>query len=253
MNGSGPIVKPETIPTNLAKWMVDNDDPSISLLTAIGDAGELRCKFEPTSDDTVKIFTHWWPEARLEETTTQLLAEGLIEADSDRSFALPSRLQPTLKASLTEFYSHDSSFFNDIFDGFSRYLQQEQPEVVPADPSIDLWNGRTYLTGERRHHLIYRSFPLLFEAPPEDYLLVISEYPDTVLEKIIENFVADASRRNRVAILDLDQTQKVNLTRSEVFVHFERYLRRAHGLRIRTVPTLSRALADGAILNLEMG
>ena len=45
----------------------------------------------------------------------------------------------------------------------------------------------------------------------------------------------------------------INLTRSSVFVLFERYIRQEHSLRIGTACALSECLSDAGILNLQMG
>lgn len=252
MNEPGPR-PPDTIPIDLAQWMEESDDATLALLVSVGDAQGLGCQFEPTADDTVGIFNSWWPDVRITEALAKLLTCGLIEAGPRGTYVWPVRLQTRLESALTGRYAEDSDYFQKIVQGFTNYLQEAQPEVVPANPSSELWNTQTYLTGRRRHHFIYRPFPFMFQPPPEDYLLVLSEYPETVMEKIIQNFVAEASRRKRLAIYDLERTHKINLTHSEVAVHFERYLNRVHGLRIRPAPGLNRALADEAILNLEMG
>ena len=53
--------------------------------------------------------------------------------------------------------------------------------------------------------------------------------------------------------MDLENGYKINLTRSDVFVHFERYLRRVHGLRLVVHPDLTQGLIDGGVMKLEMG
>jgi hypothetical protein len=64
-------------------------------------------------------------------------------------------------------------------------------------------------------------------------------------------FVQKPAVRQRVALYDLDQGQKMNLTRSDVFIHFERYLRWVHRLRVVPSPALTQSLLDSGLLVLE--
>ena len=117
----------------------------------------------------------------------------------------------------------------------------------------ETWGGKTYTAGGRNHHLLVRPFPLLLQPHPEDYILMLCRFPDAGMDNITEAYVHGPALRRRLALYDLQRAEKINLTRSEVFVYFERYLRRAHSLRIGPAPALSRSLEEGGILSLQMG
>ena len=83
--------------------------------------------------------------------------------------------------------------------------------------------------------------------------MMVCKLPETAIAAFVEAFVQSAPLRQRFAFYDLEKAQKINLTRSEVFVYFERYLRRAHGMRIGPAPALTQRLEDSGILSLQMG
>jgi len=94
---------------------------------------------------------------------------------------------------------------------------------------------------------------VLLRTHPESFLLLLCQLPATDTETIMELFVESSALRQRVAMVDLEKGFKINLTRSEIFVHFERYLRRVHRLRLAVHPDLTQSLVDGGIMKLEKG
>lgn len=125
------------------------------------------------------------------------------------------------------------------------------PQLLPQIGKRCYWGGTAYTSSGRTHLLLFRPFPLYPRAHPELYMLMICHLPQGGLEPITDLFVASASLRQRVALYDLDKGQKMNLTRSDLFIHFERFLRWTYGLRIVLSPELTQGLISAGILVLE--
>jgi len=56
-----------------------------------------------------------------------------------------------------------------------------------------------------------------------------------------------------LAFFDLERTQKMNLTKSPVVFYFERYLKRAFGVRMGSTTIFNQSLEDAGLLSLRMG
>jgi hypothetical protein len=82
---------------------------------------------------------------------------------------------------------------------------------------------------------------------------LLCRFPENLIEPVTEQLCSQPGLRYRLALCDLDQAQKMNLTRSDLFVYLERYLRRAHGLRLIPAPTFTQGLVDRGLLSLDKG
>ena len=138
-----------------------------------------------------------------------------------------------------------------ILDGFTAHCREELG--IDLDEKTATWGGRCYSSADRCHHVLIRPHPVLLRSHPHAFFLLLCHLPPAGIQAILHCFVDSAGLRQRLALVDLEVGYKINLTRSDVFVHFERYLRRKHGLRLAVHPELTKGLVDGGILKLEKG
>ncbi len=138
-----------------------------------------------------------------------------------------------------------------ILDGFTAHCREGLG--IDIDEQTATWGGRCYSSLDHCHHVLIRPQPVLLRSHPHAFLLLLCHLPSTGIQAIINCFVESAGLRQRSALVDLEKGYKINLTRSDVFVHFERYLRRKHGLRLAVHPELTKGLVDGGIMKLEKG
>ena len=141
--------------------------------------------------------------------------------------------------------------WGELLDGFTAYCRKELG--IEVDDRTATWGGRCFSSSGRCHHVLIRPRPVLLRPHPESFLLLLCQLPATDIGPVLELFVKSSALRQRLAMVDLEKGFKINLTRSEIFVHFERYLRRMHGLRLAVHPDLTRSLVDGGIMKLEKG
>jgi hypothetical protein len=139
----------------------------------------------------------------------------------------------------------------ELLDGFTAHCRQELG--IEIDDRMASWGGRCFSSSGRCHHVLIRPRPVMIRPHPDAFLLLLCGLPETDIGTILELFVESPALRQRLALVDLETGFKINLTRSEIFVHFERYLRRMHGLRLVVHPDLTRSLVDGGIMKLEKG
>ena len=139
----------------------------------------------------------------------------------------------------------------DLLEDFSIYCRGELK--IEIDDRTATWGGRCFSSSGLCHHVLIRPRPVLLRAHPEAFMLLLCDLAAASIDAIIERFVERPGFRRRLALVDLEKGYKINLTRSDVFVHFERYLRRVHGLRLVVHPDLTQGLVDGGIMKLEMG
>jgi hypothetical protein len=142
----------------------------------------------------------------------------------------------------------------DLLEDFDRYCREEL-RIEPAETAgrSPSWGGKCFTSAGRCHHVLVRPAPVRLQAHRQHFVLLLCQLPQDGTEKIVEFFVRSSALRQRVALFDLERGLKINLTRSDVFVHFERFLRRKHGIRLAPAPDLTQGLVDGALMAIEKG
>lgn len=196
----------------------------------------------------------------LADTLTDLVQGELLEASTDSRYAVPKVLRQTLAA---ESDRHIGSYslqlpdgaihFRELLDDFVGFCRSEWPGRLEVDRGTAVWGGQAFICEGRRHFLLLRPCPLRLNAHTESYTLMLCRLPKSVIEPVTEQLVSQPGLRYRLALCDLDEAQKMNLTRSDLFVYLERYLRRAHGLRLMPSSTFTQGLVDRGLLNLDKG
>jgi len=207
------------------------------------------------------LFDAYWPEGSLIQTVGKLTDMGLLKKSAGSGYSVPSDRRSELVAECERYllgypfqFSHSTAEFGEVLEDFSRFASQEwKVDLTAKDTETGTWGGRVFRSGGHVHHLLLRPNPLELRAHAEAFVLVLCSLPDAVIHTVTEHFARSRALRQRFALYDLAQSQRINLTRSDVFVFFERYLRRVHGLRMAPPAALTQSLVDGGILSLEMG
>jgi len=236
--------QPDWAPISLLGTLLDSrllfDEPGLA-------AGQL----EP-------LFEAWWPDRSLAETLAPLLQEGLLTRGPGQRYSVsPAAVEPLAGALDNILTSQALSLptgtvrLGDLLAAFSDYCLQELSGPTPAGPLPSAWGGAAYLSGGRTHLLLFRPAPLRLDAHPELFSMLVCQLPGDGIQAITGQFVEKPSLRQRLALYDLDRGEKMNLTRSDLFIYFERFLRWVHKLRIVPSPELTQSLVDSGILVLE--
>ncbi len=234
------------------------DWASVGVLSAILDRHFLSGGDGLAAGQLEPLFRAWWPDLALVETLDRLREKGLLSMTSGQRYRVPEALLQPLADVLTTLLNGQvlslpkwSGSPWELLAAFDAHCLQELSGPRPAEPSLPLWGGTAYTSAGRTHLLLFRPTPLYLEAHPDLYILILCQLPQGRLEPITDLFVASASLRQRVALYDLGKGQKMNLTRSDLFIHFERFLRWTYGLRIAPSPELTQGLIGAGILVLE--
>ncbi len=244
----------------LASWLESRDWPRLGVLQAALDA-HLLCEEETLAVRALEqLFAVWWPTRSLADVVADLCAAGFLVADPDDSCAVPSALRPALAAALAGRLQGQplalpvgSAGFGQLLEGFAAYCREEAGADRAPAPFGEAAAAYSFTARGRRHVLALRPFPLHLGAHPQAFIALLCELPPAALAAIAQRYTAAPALRSRLALFDLANAYKVNLTRSEVFVYFERYLRRAYGVRLTPPPLLTNALLDSGLLSLDKG
>lgn len=245
----------------LRTWLKEGATPHLSILYTLLDAHLL---FEETGlsiEALQSLFEVCWPETSLPDTLTEMLRPELLTASPGPSYMIPQELRPTLATELGENLAHypfhlpnSVTEFEELLGNFAAYLQGElKGTLTQADTMREVWGGQAFRSSGRHHLLLLRPCPLRLHAHPEANILMLCQLPEADIETITQQFARKPALRHRLALYDLEKAHKINLTRSDVFVYFERYLRRVHGLRMVPAPALTQTLVDSGLLSLEKG
>ena len=196
----------------------------------------------------------------LVDTLTDLVRSGLLEASSQSLYTIPDALRQALAAELDRYINSYSlqlpksaAHFRELLDDFFGFCQSEWPGRLEMDPGTVAWGGRAFICEGRRHWVLLRPSPLWLNAHTESYTLLLCHLPAASIEPITEQLVSQPGLRYRLALCDLEQAHKMNLTRSDLFVYLERYLRRIHDLRLAPAPNFTDGLVDRGLLSLDKG
>ena len=242
----------------LSPGLREPDWASIGVLSALldnrllfGEEGLAASQLEP-------LFGAWWSDRSLVETVDRLQQQGLLTVRPGQVYSVPAAMiQPLASVLATLLNRREVSLPKwsgspaELLSAFDTYCLQELSGPTPAKDLPCLWGGAAYTSANRTHLLLFRPFPLCLQVHSEHYILLICQWPQNGLEAIVAQFVERPSLRQRVALYDLGRGQKMNLTRSGLFVHFERFLRWTYGLRIVPSPELTQGLINAGLLVLE--
>lgn len=228
----------------------------LGLVTAFLDAHSVH-GLEGVAQAAVRpLFKAWFPEVSLEGTLDALNAAGIVEKGTDGAWRVPPDIRGHLGMELgrrllsrpVQVSSGDLPLL-DLLQGFEAYAAERELAGAPRSAP---WGGMARDSAGRGHVIVVRPCLLYLEAPARHYLLALCAWPHED-GSMAEAFARGPGLRQRLALFDLARTEKINLTHSDVFVHFERYLARRHGLRLRPSPRLGRALEETGILSMRMG
>jgi hypothetical protein len=231
------------------------------MLSTFLDAQLIFGETELSLDTLRPLFDVYWPKSSVVDATRELVRLGLLNNNPGSTYAVPREIcrsvASTLEDDLIDYAFQGISGptqFGTLLDGFSNYCLNELRVTLAEDNQLtQTWGGRAYTSAGQVHYLLLRPYPLHLRTHTDAHTLMLCELPDEGITTITDHFARSKALRQRLALYDLGRCQKINLTRSDVFVFFERYLRRVHGLRIAPAPALTQSLVDGGLLSLEMG
>ncbi|UCF93878.1 MAG: hypothetical protein JSW39_06875, partial [Desulfobacterales bacterium] len=230
-------------PATLTDLVRHLDEAALSILGTLLDAHLLFGEAALPKEEFQTLFEVWWPERPLEESLKDLGDSQLLTVHPGPVYAVMPTLRPALAKALnrrlanyTVRLPHAALDYEALLAAFARYTREDLPEVTPQSTAPEHWERWTFDSTGRTHHLLPRPFPLRLHAHAESFILLLGQLPPAPMESINAAFVHSPALRQRLAFYDLARGAKINLTKSDVFVYFERYLRRQHGLRIVPAP-----------------
>ncbi len=252
--------EPQAPEERLSRFFQPEQEPHQSLLLTFLDAHLLFGENALPIDELQPFFKAWYPHHDLDEVLSTLIQAGLIQAISkdrytipeDRRLRLAKQLGNALESKMT-LLPDELLSLQSLMEGFGRYCHEEGIGHIEISSTREMICGRMLHYKGREHWILLRPSLLYYNVPPEGYLLVLCRIAEEAIEAIADLLVAKTNLRNRLALCDLHHAQKVNLTRSDLFVHFERYLRRVYGVRLIPVPEFTQALIDRGMLTLDKG
>jgi hypothetical protein len=240
-------------------WLGEGNGTRTAVLSALLDVHLLFREECLSPEALLPLFEAWWPGASLDEVWEEPHRYGLVQAVPEAILAVPEELRRPLAAAL-ERHLWDRPLdlpggtvsFRRLVSSFVGYCQTEL-RAAPEEDSTDIWGGVAFQFSNRRQLLLVRPRPLMLRAHPEWHTLALCSLPEASRRAVAESFTHQPALRHRLALFDVEAGEKVNLTRGELPVYFERYLRHAYGLRMAPLPGLTESLRDGALLNLDKG
>jgi len=242
-------------------WLMRGDWMHLSPLGAVLDA-DLLFGCEGLEVETLRpLFEVWWPAASLDQILEEQVRAGTLVVTGGKLRAASTQLAYGLASELGQYARIDTIHlpsgaisFERLMDGFCSYLQDARLGTSPqADDVAGAWGVRCFRSADRRNLFVLRPFPVWLHPHQDAYTLMVCQLPDVETGVIASQFSHRPALRHRLAMYDLERGHKINLTRSELFVYFERYLRELYGLRMFPSPSLTRSLMSSGLLNLNKG
>jgi hypothetical protein len=259
MNDSGHLTPEQIAREAFQGWMGEGEGAHAAVLSALLDAHLLFQEECLSPEPLLPLFEARWPEASLAEAWERLRRDGLAEPGPGAALAVTEELRRPLVAAL-EAHLWGCSLdmpggamtFRRLMAGFGDYCQTELG-LPPDTGGPDVWGGVAFRLANRRQLLLLRPGLLRLRAHPEAHVLVLCPLPEGVALAVAALLVREPALRARLSLYDVESGDRVNLTRGELPVYFERYLRQAHGLRMSPSPAITEGLKDGGLLNLGKG
>jgi hypothetical protein len=212
--------------------------------------------------EAIEPFFHWcYPGASFAELVATFADEGLLESCGVGRWAVPQERRAELAHQVGRSLLEGplplpgrTVSAADLLSAFSIYLQ-EISCLGPGGAAVGetTWGGATFCAGERQHYVLVRPFPVLFGPLVDAFVLTLCPLPLPAVAPLSERYVGHPAWRRSLAFADVGRAWKVNLTRSEVFVHLERFLWQTYRLRLIPAPALTEALLAAGMLVLEKG
>jgi len=234
--------------------------PHLAVLSTLLDAHLLF--EEPAISKNVfqEYFELIWPQISLGKCLEELCGKGFVETARAADYVVPEDRRRELALRLEKDFflqpirlpgntlSHET-----LMKGFLDFAHGEQQDLAEAEIEMKKWGGWAYTSSDRVHHILFRSHPLRLKAHPKEFLLICTRLSQELNRPLSEDFVRNPSAQQRLAFFDLERTQKMNLTKSPVVFYFERYLKRAFGVRMGSTTIFNQSLEDAGLLSLRMG
>jgi hypothetical protein len=137
--------------------------------------------------------------------------------------------------------------YGKVLDDFAGYCREalDDVEVIEERP------GRLLLAWRRQRSAVELRAGFLFceRLASEEPALLLGELGPAAAAR----FVDDATLRARLALYDLGRLEKINATRSSVFVHFEWFLRDLYGVKLLPASAFTQGLIERGVISLGMG
>ena len=202
-----------------------------------------------------------YPNCPLDGPIQSLCGMELVQITPTSVCALSPELCSPLAREMDEFLAtqtirlpHGDLTVGKLLDNFAAYYRNGPAADLPEESKpVKVWGGMRVFSSNRAHYVLVRPYPVLVRAHEESCILLLCSLPEAVSSVIADLFAGSRGLRHRVALFDPERGRKVNLTRSEVFVHFERFLKRVHGVRMGPDPMLTQSLLDAGLLSFDKG
>jgi len=249
------------MPEILAALRKEEKALAISMLAALLDAQIIFREPGIPVKDLEPLRAIFLPEPDPEQTIRRLLTGGLIRSQESTMFAVPEEVKLPLAREMEKILKtkeirlpSKTLRLGGLLDEFEAYCRDEgRIDPNPQTGVFPLWGGQEIRHSGRRHLVLIRPCPLLLRPCENAFILILSRIPEAGGRALADLFCADSALRQRLAFLDLEGGQKVNLTKSGVFVFFERFLMRTYGLRLTPPAPLTQSLVDNGLLSFDKG
>jgi hypothetical protein len=232
---------------------------AVAVLAALLDARQLGGEAGLGEGDMADLFGLCWPAASLRELLGQLVDARVLERDQGGRYQVAPGAEDRLSRELRALMERQTLSLpsgplaiKDLLAGFAGYLERGGGAVTVARDASGA-SERVFETGKHLSRILPRPFPLVLRPHPHDFTAWFCLLSADTAPLIIEAYMKKSALRDRLALYDLERGLKINLTHSELFVHFERYLQRNHRLRLHPPPALDQSLEDYGLLSLRMG
>lgn len=236
-------------------------EPHLSVLLSALDAHFLFSEDALSMSAIAPFFEAWYPHVPLSKVLNSLIQRSWFRPLSENRYAVPESLRLSLAMKLGEHLETTTLRLPDkqinlrsLLKGLLQYCREEGiGKIEVMETMAEVVGGWVLHFRERTHWWLLRPSFLNLNVPEEGYLLVFCPIAEEAIESIADWLVAKANLRHRLTLCDLEHAQKVNLTHNDLFVHFERYMRHVHGVRLAPVPAFTQALIDRGLLTIEKG
>ena len=259
MNDSAKILT--EMPGILATLIKEEKASAMSILAALLDAQIFLRKPGLAGKDLEPLLAIFYPGEEPDLSIRCLLGFGLIRSEESAMLAVPEEIKLPLAREMEMLLKtkeirlpSKTLRLGSLLDEFEAYCRDEcRIDAEPQTGAIPIWGGKEIRLSGRSHLQLIRPCPLLIRPYENAFLLLLSQIPEAGGHALADLFCADSALRQRMAFFDLEGGQKMNLTKSGVFVFFERFLMRVHKLRLTPSGVLTQSLVDNGLLSFDKG